>query len=133
MKQETKKTAIITGSSRGIGKETAIILAKKSVYIVVCSRTQSEITSTTEEINNLTGDSSALGLKCDVSISSQVNSLVKSTMEKFGSNTIDILVNNAGVAFNRKLIDTSQEEEWDQTINSNLKVVFFLQRLFFHI
>jgi NAD(P)-dependent dehydrogenase (short-subunit alcohol dehydrogenase family) len=42
---------------------------------------------------------------------SQVNSLVKSAMEKFGSSTIDILVNNAGVAFNRKLIDTS-EEEW---------------------
>ena len=46
---------------------------------------------------------------------SQVNSLVKSAMEKFGSSTIDILVNNAGVAFNRKLIDTS-EEEWDQSL-----------------
>jgi short-subunit dehydrogenase len=44
MKQEEKKTAIITGSGRGIGKETAIILAKKSVNVVICSRTQSEIT-----------------------------------------------------------------------------------------
>ena len=48
-------------------------------------------------------------------------------IEKFGSNTIDILVNNAGVAFNRKLIDTS-EEEWDQTINSNLKGAFIFTK-----
>src|ERR671930_1845395 len=127
MKQEERKTAIITGSSRGIGKETAIILAKKPVNVVVCSRSQSEISSAVEEINKLTGNSSVLGIKCDVSIPSQVNSLVRSTIEKFGSKTIDILVNNAGVAFNRKLLDTS-EEEWDQTINSNLKGAFLFTK-----
>jgi 3-oxoacyl-[acyl-carrier protein] reductase len=127
MKQEHKKTAIITGSGRGIGKETAIILAKKSVNVVICSRTQSEINSTVEEIIKLTGNSNVLGIKCDVSIPSEVNSLVKLTIEKFRSNTIDILVNNAGVAFNRKLIDTS-EEEWDQTINSNLKGAFIFTK-----
>ena len=96
IKQAAKKTAIITGSSRGISKETAIMLAKKSINVVICSRTQSEISSIVEEINNLTGNSIAFGIKCDVSIPSQVNSLVKSTIERFGSNTIDILVNNAG-------------------------------------
>jgi 3-oxoacyl-[acyl-carrier protein] reductase len=127
MKEKAKKTAIITGSSRGIGKETAIILAKKSVNVVICSRTQSEIISAVEEINKLTGNSAVLGIRCDVSISSEVNSLVKSTIDKFESNTIDILVNNAGVAFNTKLIDTS-EEEWDQTINSNLKGAFLFTK-----
>ncbi len=127
MRQEAKKTAIITGSSRGIGKETAIILAKKSVNVVICSRTQSEINSTVEEIKKLTGISGVLGIRCDVSIPSQVNSLVKSVMEKFGSNNIDILVNNAGVAFNTKLIDIS-EQEWDQTINSNLKGAFLFTK-----
>jgi 3-oxoacyl-[acyl-carrier protein] reductase len=127
MKEKAKKTAIITGSSRGIGKETAIILAKKSVNVVICSRTQSEINSTVEEIKKLTGISGVLGIRCDVSIPSQVNSLVKSVMEKFGSNNIDILVNNAGVAFNTKLIDIS-EEEWDQTINSNLKGAFLFTK-----
>jgi 3-oxoacyl-[acyl-carrier protein] reductase len=131
MKQEAKRTAIITGSSRGIGKEIAIILAKKSVNVVVCSRTQSEINSTVEEINKLTGNSTALGIKCDVSIASQINSLIESAMEKFGSNTIDILVNNAGIAFNRKLIDTS-EEEWGQTINSNLKGAFLFTKAVLH-
>jgi 3-oxoacyl-[acyl-carrier protein] reductase len=127
MRQEAKKTAIITGSSRGIGKETAIILAKKSVNVVICSRTQSEINSTVEEIKKMTGISGVLGIGCDVSVPSQVNSLVKSVMEKFGNNTIDILVNNSGVAFNRKLIDIS-EEEWDQTINSNLKGAFLFTK-----
>src|ERR671910_1393094 len=127
MKQESKKTAIITGSGRGIGKETAIILAKKSVNVLVCSRTHSEINSTVEEISKLTSNSSVLGMKCDVSIPSEVNSLVKSALEKFGSETIDILVNNAGVAFNRKLVDTS-DEEWDQTINSNLKSAFLFAK-----
>jgi 3-oxoacyl-[acyl-carrier protein] reductase len=131
MKEEEKeknKTAIITGSSRGIGKETALILAKKkSVNVVVCSITENEIDSVVEEINKLTGNSSVLGIKCDVSIPSQVNSLVKSTIHKFGSKTIHILVNNAGVAFNKKLIDTS-EEEWDQTINTNLKGVFLFTK-----
>jgi 3-oxoacyl-[acyl-carrier protein] reductase len=72
MKQESKKTAIITGSGRGIGKETAIILAKKSVNVVVCSRTQSEINTTVEEISKQTSNSSVLGIKCDVSIPSGV-------------------------------------------------------------
>ena len=126
MKQEHKKTAIITGSGRGIGKETVVILAKKAVNVVVTSRTQSEINSTVEEIIKLTGNSNVLGIKCDVSVSSRVDSLVKLAIEKFGSNTIDILVKN-GVAFNRKLIDTS-EEEWDQTINSNLKGAFIFTK-----
>ena len=95
--------------------------------VVICSRTQSEINSALEEINKQTGNSNVLGIKCDVSVSSEVNSLVKSAIGKFGSSTIDILVNNAGVAFNRKLIDTS-EEEWDQTINSNLKGAFLFTK-----
>src|ERR671917_577099 len=98
-----------------------------SVNVVICSRTQSEINSTVEEISKLTSNSSVLGIKCDVRIPSEVNSLVKSAIEKFGSGTIDILVNNAGVAFNRKLVDTS-DEEWDQTININLKGAFLFAK-----
>jgi 3-oxoacyl-[acyl-carrier protein] reductase len=130
-KKTKNKTAIITGGGRGIGKEITILLGKQGANIVVCSRTESEINSVIKEIKQLSSQVSVLGVKCDVSISSQVNSLVKSAaIEIFGSKTIDILVNNAGVAFNIKLIDTS-EEEWDQTININLKGAFFLQKLFF--
>ena len=125
-KKMKNKTAIITGGGRGIGKEITILLGKQGANVVVCSRTESEINSVVKEIKQLNSQVSVLGVKCNVSISSQVNSLVKSA-EKFGSKTIDILVNNAGVAFNKKLIDTS-EEEWDQTINTNLKGAFLFTK-----
>ena len=125
--EESKKTAIITGSGRGIGKDTAILLAKHGVNVVVCSRTENEINSLVYEIKRIGGNANILGVKCDVSISSQVISVVKSAIDKFGSETIDILVNNAGVAFNKKLIDTS-EQEWNQTINTNLKGAFLFTK-----
>ena len=125
--EESKKTAIITGSGRGIGRDTAILLAKHGVNVVVCSRTENEINSLVYEIKRIGGNANVLGVKCDVSISSQVISVVKSAIDKFGSETIDILVNNAGVAFNKKLIDTS-EQEWNQTINTNLKGAFLFTK-----
>jgi 3-oxoacyl-[acyl-carrier protein] reductase len=124
--EERKRTAIVTGSGRGIGKETAILLAKKGVNVVVCSRTEEQINSTVreikKEINDDQNNNSIIGVKCDVGISSQVDSLVKSAINKFGTDTIDILVNNAGVAFNKILVDTS-EKEWDQIINTNLNQI----------
>jgi 3-oxoacyl-[acyl-carrier protein] reductase len=123
--RQTEKTAIITGSGRGIGRETAILLAKYGVNVVVCSRTDSEVNSVKEEIEKVNSKSSVVGVKCDVSVSYQVNSLIQLTIEKFGD--IDILVNNAGVVFNKKLIDTS-EKEWDQTINTNLRGAFLFTK-----
>ena len=120
----TNKTAIITGSGRGIGKEIAIRLAEIGLNIVVCSRTQRQIESTVEEIKEIVttnADNEILGLRCDVSKSSEVDYLVKSTVRKFKS--IDVLINNAGIVHIKKLIDTS-EEEWDETININLKGAF---------
>jgi 3-oxoacyl-[acyl-carrier protein] reductase len=122
------KTAIITGSGRGIGKETAIQLAEHVANVVICSRTQSEINSVVKEIKNVNNNQvNVLGLRCDVSVSSDVNFLVQSAVNKFGSETIDILVNNAGVAFDKKLLDTT-EVEWDQTINTNLKSAFLFTK-----
>jgi 3-oxoacyl-[acyl-carrier protein] reductase len=121
MRQEGKTTAIVTGSGRGIGKEAAVLLAKKGVNVVVCSRTVSEITSAVDEIGMHSSQANILGVKCDVGIPSQVNSLVKLSIDKFRN--MDILVNNAGVAFNKRLVDTS-DKEWDQTINTNLKGAF---------
>jgi 3-oxoacyl-[acyl-carrier protein] reductase len=92
-----------------------------------CSSTDSEVNSAVEEIKKLTSKRNVLGVKCDVGFPSQVNSLLRSTIDKFGSETIDMLVNNAGIAFNKNLIDKS-EEEWDQTINTNLKDAFIFAK-----
>jgi 3-oxoacyl-[acyl-carrier protein] reductase len=121
----TQKTAIVTGSGRGIGKETAILLSKNGLNVVLCCRTQREIDSTAKEIKEIINTEGAedriLCIRCDVSISSQVDYLIKSTIEKFKN--INVLINNAGIVYIKKLIDTS-EEEWDITINTNLKGTF---------
>jgi len=93
----------------------------------VCSRNQHEINSVVKEIENINNQVNVLGSKCDVRVSSQVNSLVQSAADKFGSESIGILVNNGGVAFDKKLVDTS-EEEWDQIMDTNLKGAFLLTK-----
>ena len=119
------RTTVITGSGRGIGKETEIMLARQVQNIVVCSRTKNEINEVVRDLKEINNQVNILGVKCDVSISSQVDSLVKSSVDRFGSESIDILVNNAGVVFDKKFVDTS-EDEWDQTINTNLKGTFLI-------
>jgi 3-oxoacyl-[acyl-carrier protein] reductase len=66
-----------------------------------------------------------LGITCDVGVASDVERLVKNTIGHFGG--IDILVNNAGVAILKQLVDTT-EQEWDETINSNLKSAFLCSK-----
>ena len=113
-------TAIVTGGGRGIGKETAILLSKKGLNVVICSRTQKEIDSTVKEIKSF-GNGQIIGRKCDVSVSSQVNSLVNDILETYGG--LDVLINNAGITYVKKLIDTT-EEQWDSTLDINLKGAF---------
>ncbi|MGC2574085.1 MAG: SDR family oxidoreductase [Candidatus Nitrosopolaris sp.] len=122
------ETAIVTGSSRGIGRETAIILLKRGYNVVLCSRTQKDMDSVVREIKqmkNMNADDKIVGVRCDVSSCLEVNHLVNSTIDKFKS--IDILVNNAGIVYIKKLVDTS-EEEWDRTIDINLKGTFLCTR-----
>jgi 3-oxoacyl-[acyl-carrier protein] reductase len=113
-------TALVTGSGRGIGKETAILLSKKGLNVIICSRTQKEIDSAVKQIKSF-GNGNIIGRKCDVSVYSQVNTLINEAFEIFGR--IDILINNAGITYVKKLIDTT-EEQWDQTLDVNLKGAF---------
>jgi short-subunit dehydrogenase len=122
MKRPT--TALVTGGGRGIGKETAILLAKKGMNVVICSRTQGEIDSAVKEIKSM-GNNQIIGKKCDVSKSDEVINLVKEILVKYGR--IDVLVNNAGITYVKKLVDTT-EEEWDHTLDINLKGVFLLSK-----
>jgi 3-oxoacyl-[acyl-carrier protein] reductase len=121
------ETAIVTGSSRGIGRETAIILLKRGYNVVLCSRTQKDIDSTVMEIKqtNMNADDKIVGVRCDVSRCLEVDHLINSTIDRFKS--IDILVNNAGIVYVKKLVDTS-EDEWDRTIDINLKGTFLCTR-----
>lgn len=113
-------TALVTGGARGIGKETAILLSKKDFDVIICSRSQKEIDTAVKQIKSF-GNGQIIGRKCDVSISSQVNTLVNNALEIYGR--IDVLINNAGITYVKKLIDTT-EEQWDHTLDVNLKGAF---------
>ncbi len=116
---ELKKTAIITGSARGIGKGIAMKLASAGFNIAIADVMENEIAKTVEEIKVLGG--SAIGVKTDVAKKSEVEHLVATCINEFGA--VDVLVNNAGITRDNLAIRMS-EEEWDLVLNINLKGTF---------
>ena len=129
LEKQTQRTAIITGSTRGIGKETALLLLQKGLNVIISSRSQDNVENVIEEILDKfpSKKENILGLKCDVSKHSEVKTLVNVSVKRFGS--IDILVNNAGIVYYKSIINTT-EEEWNKTIDANLKGSFlFIKEL----
>ena len=116
-KQE--KTAIVTGAARGIGKSIAARLAKSWLNIVVSDILYEDAQKTAKELESF--DIKALAIKTDVSNAGDVDKLIKTTLEEFGS--VDYLINNAGITRDNLSIRMS-EEEWDQVIDINLKGTF---------
>lgn len=125
--KQTKYTALVTGSTRGIGKETALFLLKNGLNVIISSRTQQSIDSIIQDIylKFPSKKENVLGLRCDVSKYSDVRSLVDVSIKRFGK--IDILINNAGIVYFKSLWNTT-EEEWDRTIDINLKGVFLFTK-----
>ena len=118
------KTAIITGSGRGIGAAIAKRLAKDGFNIVINELSAEAGEQTAEECR-------ALGVKasvyaCDVSNYAQCEEMVKKVKEEFG--TIDVLVNNAGITRDGLLLRMS-EETYDDVIRINQKSVFNMTKL----
>lgn len=88
------KVVIITGASSGIGKACAINMAKKGAKVVIAARTIDKLEDTAKEI--LTFNPNVLTVKCDVSVQTDCENLIKETVNKFGK--IDVLINNAGIS-----------------------------------
>jgi 3-oxoacyl-[acyl-carrier protein] reductase len=111
------KVAIVTGSSRGIGKAIAQRYAAEGAKVTVnWVSNENEAQSVVDSIKRGGGD--ALSVRADVSSSADVRHLVRSTIDRFGR--IDILVNNAGVMVTKSVLDTT-EDDWDRTMDVNLK------------
>jgi NAD(P)-dependent dehydrogenase (short-subunit alcohol dehydrogenase family) len=114
------KVALITGGTTGIGRDTAILFAKNGGKVVVSGRRETEGNETISLVRAAGGD--GLFVKSDVSKSSDVQSLIQETIEKFGR--LDIAFNNAGIEGNWKPIVEQSEEDWDSVIDINLKGVW---------
>jgi len=118
------KVAIVTGGGRGIGRAIALKLAEVGATIVVNDiGDASPVDGVAEEIRAMNRES--LAILADVSLSSDVDRLVETTIATYGR--IDILVNNAGITRDQLVLRMS-DEDWDRVMNVNLKSVFLCTR-----
>lgn len=114
------KTAVVTGSSRGIGRAIALRLADMGANIVLNSTPESNAVDQVEK-EVLEKGVKVITVKCNVSKSEDVEKMFETITKNF--ETVDILVNNAGITKDNLLIRMN-EEEWEDVINTNLKSVF---------
>ena len=123
-----KKIAIITGASRGIGRECAIKLAKEGIKVIA------NYNNSKNEAEELKKELSLQGIdidifKADVSKKKEVTELVEFVIKKYGN--IDILINNAGIS-QEKLFTNLTDNDINNMININLKSVFYVTQEVIH-
>ena len=118
------KTVVITGASRGIGRECARLFAQKGYNVVInYNNSEDRARELCDELNSQ-GFSAAM-VKADVSVSAQAKELIDQSVELFGS--VDVLVNNAGIGEQRLITDVT-DEIWERMIGVNLNAVFYCTR-----
>ncbi len=110
------KNALVTGSTRGIGRAIAQALAESGARVAVVGRDPEKASAVATEVGN-----AAVGFACDVSDTSQVAQLIADVEKEFGG--IDILVNNAGITRDN-LVMRLKDEDWDEVLNANLRGAF---------
>jgi 3-oxoacyl-[acyl-carrier protein] reductase len=117
------QVVLVTGASRGIGRQVAEMLASHGAQVVLASRSEEDVQACAEEISQQGG--SALAVRMDVAVVEEVKEGVASTLDHYGK--IDILVNNAGVVRDNLILRMS-DEEWRQVLATNLDGVYYVAR-----
>jgi 3-oxoacyl-[acyl-carrier protein] reductase len=116
------RTALVTGSSRGLGRAVALALARDGADVAVnYFNREAEAEAVRQEI--LQSGRRCVSIQADVSVKPQVDKLVSEVQDRLG--TIDILINNAGVA-RVQPIDAVGEDDWDYVLDTNLKSCFLM-------
>lgn len=114
------KVAIVTGSSRGIGKATAKLFVQEGALVVITAKDLKRLEDARKEIGNV------LAVPADIRNENDVQNVVKKTVDKFGK--IDILVNNAGIFPQIKPLHKITDQEWNEVIDTNLTGQFHFTR-----
>ena len=117
----TGKVAMVTGSTKGLGENSAMALAKAGADVAVCGRNTTNLKRVSDAIKALGRDSG--GFVLDVTSKNSVHDGVDEILKHFGK--IDILMNNAGLNHREPVLDYP-EEAWDLVINTNLKGYFLV-------
>jgi len=112
--------ALVTGASRGIGRDLALAVAHAGARVAVAARTVDDLRSLAAEIEAEGGSAHPVAL--DLRSLASIEQALAETVARFGR--IDILVNNAGLGTNHDALDAT-EEEWDELMDVNLKGLFF--------
>jgi len=119
----SNKVIVVTGSSSGIGRASAILFAANGAQVVIADVDEERGVQVESEIRKTSG--TAIFIKTDVSISSEASNCVNVAVEKFGH--LDGLFNNAGINPTGTVMDTS-EELWDRVMSTNLKGMFLMSK-----
>ena len=117
------KVAIVTGGSRGIGREAALAFAAEGCKVAICARGKEGVEKALEEIRDLGAE--AFGDTADASLPEDVNRFVADTVEALGG--VDILVNNAYYCLGETVLDI-EPELWDRNIEGCLKSAYLFSR-----
>ena len=123
-KKLSGKVAIVTGASRGIGRETALLFAKEGAKLVLSARNETLLKELGGEIEKI-GAEAPMIFALDVKDAQKVEEMVDKALDKY--HRLDILVNNAGVTRDGLLLRLS-DEDWDEVLDTNLKGAFHCMR-----
>ncbi len=119
------KVVLVTGASSGIGRATAREFARADAKVVVhYNVSKDDAEAVVDTIRKEGGE--AIALQADVSKKEEVDTLVKETINRFG--TIDILINNAGALIKRETLENMEEALWDEVMDVNLKSIFLVSQ-----
>ncbi|HTF94295.1 MAG TPA: SDR family NAD(P)-dependent oxidoreductase [Verrucomicrobiae bacterium] len=118
------KVAFVTGFGSGLGRAIAVMFAQEGAAVAGTSKTAAKGLETVALIEQAGGK--ALFRAGDVANSAEMKALIDATVKEFGG--LDILVNSAGVRTNGSITEIT-EEDWDRTLDANLKGVFIASRL----